>query len=208
MRSLLVALGGGFVGALVVASAIRGQTLETMPRVGVPAASESDPGTCESMPPRALLPPAPAATPVVGGAMLVAEISADMLPGCQDGTPPSCAGACPPFNVCQAIRIGSLEICSCVGERSVCGIADPLCGGVCPPGLVCAGDVFGFGSCRCDPPLPKAAITVSPAGTVSPASTISAVTTTNPVTTTTLLTPTCKASQYPGCGGTRQVRRP
>jgi len=206
MRSLLVALGGGFVGALVAASAIRGQTPETMPRVGVPAASESDHVTCESMPQRAL-PPAPATTSVVGGEMLVAEISADMLPGCQDATPPSCAGACPPFNACQGIRLGSLEICSCVGERSVCGTADPLCGGVCPPGLVCAGDVFGFGSCRCDPPLPKAATTVSPAGTVSPASkvspasTISAVTTTNPVTTTTLLTPACKASQYPGCGG-------
>ena len=204
MRSLLVILGAGLVGAFVAASAFAGETPRGVPHGGVPPAAESSHATSECTPVAAVLPGGKATMAVPPGNILAGETSTEMLPGCQSGEPPACRGTCPPFNTCQAIRLNSLEICSCVGERSVCGTADPLCGGVCPPGLVCAGDVFGFGSCRCDRPLPKAGIATGPAKETSHVTRAVPVTTTSPATPTTTtapVPPACEASGYPGCGG-------
>ena len=223
IRGALAALGGCCVSALLAASGMPDQVAGPRSRACEPPVSDSghieghgiegqrtllgpihvDPvaheprahrldETCQSTPVTEVF-PRTATTVVPGGGSLGAGASTAVLPGCQSGTAPACQGACPPFNVCQAVRLGSFEICACVGERAVCGTADPLCGGVCPPGLVCAGDVFGFGSCRCESPLPKV-------GTTTTTIRAAAMTTTTP-SPATLPRPACKSSGYPECNG-------
>lgn len=75
---------------------------------------------------------------------------------CGDASFPKCGGTCPPYNICQPVRVGAANFCSCVGKNAECGENDPLCGGVCPSGRVCVGDVFGFGQCTCSPPRSRA----------------------------------------------------
>ena len=135
---------------------------------------------------------------------------------CEDDVFPTCGGECPPYNVCQAVRVGLSNFCACVGGRAECGVNDPMCGGVCPEGLVCVGEVFGFGLCGCVAPRPV--ITRSrnrtpvPAVQVTPALLPEATSTTVTSTTSTIAGSTttttflftgdpCGHAVYPVCGG-------
>jgi hypothetical protein len=185
---VLVALCGCLIAALLAQSGMA----DGLPRTTLERSAPSPRGLD-----RVAFPPFPSVTtwPVSTGVvepsveLQVAQISNGAQLGCQSGTAPTCVGSCPPFNVCQAIRIRELELCNCVGERAVCGTADPLCGGVCPEGQVCTGDVFGFGACKCDRPLPTPVTTTRPP--IRPTTT----------TVATPLPPLCAASPYPECGG-------
>jgi hypothetical protein len=125
---------------------------------------------------------------------------------CEGSVFPVCGGRCPPYNACQAVRVGTANFCTCVGQRATCGVLDPLCGGVCPPGLVCVGDVFGVGRCGCVAPRPPTSRWRRLLGPVEgpPAARDTEVsTTTVPVTTSTTTLPEepCAGSAYPECGG-------
>jgi hypothetical protein len=126
---------------------------------------------------------------------------------CEGAVFPACGGACPPYNTCQAVRVGTANFCACVGQRATCGVLDPLCGGLCPPGLVCVGDVFGVGRCACVVPRrpgPRWRHLLGPVeGSPGPRDT-DVSTTTVPVTTSTSTLPEepCAGTAYPVCGGT------